>query len=133
MLRCMALVTAARALSSTARRAKPKVLRQKQPPGVFDVGSLDRKQLETFVVDDLKQPKFRAKQLREWIYDKGIDDFTNMTNLPAKWRTDMSARGLTVGGTIAGTRAEQVSQRDGTIKRAYESVSYTHLTLPTKA
>ena len=30
----------------------------------------------------------------------------------------MSERGLTVGGTIAGTRAEQVSQRDGTIKRA---------------
>ena len=127
----LSLATAARALSSTARRAakpsaakpsaaKPKVLRQKQPPGVFDVGSLDRKQLESFVVDDLKQPKFRAKQLREWIYDKGIDDFTNMTNLPAKWRTDMSERGLTVGGTIAGTRAEQVSQRDGTIKRAYE-------------
>ena len=127
----LSLATAARALSSTARRAakpsaakpsaaKPKVLRQKQPPGVFDVGSLDRKQLESFVVDDLKQPKFRAKQLREWIYDKGIDDFTNMTNLPAKWRTDMSARGLTIGGTIAGTRAEQVSQRDGTIKRAYE-------------
>ena len=127
----LSLATAARALSSTARRAakpsaakpsaaKPKVLRQKQPPGVFDVGSLDRKQLETFVVDDLKQPKFRAKQLREWIYDKGIDDFGNMTNLPAKWRTDMSARGLTIGGTIAGTRAEQVSQRDGTIKRAYE-------------
>ena len=74
----LSLATAARALSSTARRAakpsaaKPKVLRQKQPPGVFDVGSLDRQALETFVVDDLKQPKFRAKQLREWIYDKGI-------------------------------------------------------------
>ena len=129
MLRRMALLsiaTAARALSSTARRAakpsaaKPKVLRRKEPPGVFDVGSLDRQALETFVVDDLKQPKFRAKQLREWIYDKGIDDFGNMTNLPAKWRTDMSERGLTVGGTIAGTRAEQVSRRDGTIKRAYE-------------
>jgi adenine C2-methylase RlmN of 23S rRNA A2503 and tRNA A37 len=77
------------------------------------VGSLDRQALETFVVDDLKQPKFRAKQLREWIYDKGVDDFGNMTNLPAKWRTDMSARGLTVGGTIAGTRAEQVSQKNG--------------------
>ena len=128
-MRRMALLyiaTAARALSSTARRAakpsaaKPKVLRRKEPPGVFDVGSLDRQALETFVVDDLKQPKFRAKQLREWIYDKGVDDFGNMTNLPAKWRTDMIGKGLTVGGTIAGTRAEQVSQRDGTIKRAYE-------------
>lgn len=100
---------------------KPKELHRKSvPPGVFDVGSLDREQLEAFVVDDLKLPKFRAKQLREWIYEKGVDDFANMTNLPAKWRADMSSRGLTVGGTIAGVKAEQVSVKDGTIKRAYE-------------
>lgn len=115
----LSLVGVARALSSAVRVARPKALRS-APPGVFDVGSLDRQQLETFVVDDLKQPKFRAKQLREWIYDKGIDDFGNMTNLPAKWRDDMSQRGLTVGGTIACIQEEQVSQKDGTIKRAYE-------------
>jgi len=39
----LSLATAARALASTARRAanpsgaKPKVLRRKEPPGVFDV------------------------------------------------------------------------------------------------
>ncbi|KAH8085514.1 hypothetical protein JL720_7500 [Aureococcus anophagefferens] len=43
-----------------------------------------------------------------------------MSNLPKKFRDDLKARGATVGGTIAKLRVEQVSQRDGTIKRAYE-------------
>ena len=110
-----------RAASSVARRRR---LRRKASlgdlPGLIDLGSYDRPTLERFVVEELGAPKFRAKQLREWIYDKGVEDFGAMSNLPAGLRRDLDARGLTVGGTISRVVAEQVSARDGTVKRAYE-------------
>jgi len=119
-----ACAAVARALSTIPRRGAkaPPVLRRTKapPPGLLDLGSLNRADLETYVVDDLSQPKFRAKQIREWIYAKGVDDFSEMQNLPKNLRENLAARGLTVGGTIAGVAAERVSRRDGTIKRAYE-------------
>ena len=43
------------------------------------------KELENFV-----EPKFRAKQIYEWIYKKNVDDFAQMLNLPKEIRQSLA-------------------------------------------
>jgi 23S rRNA (adenine2503-C2)-methyltransferase len=59
---------------------------------------------------------YRAKQVREWIYDKGAADFDDMKNIPPDLRERLKAFFSLGQLRIA---SEQCS-RDGTIKRAYE-------------
>ncbi|MGI9210991.1 MAG: 23S rRNA (adenine(2503)-C(2))-methyltransferase RlmN [Methylococcaceae bacterium] len=47
---------------------------------------LDRKALEAFCVEQGEKP-FRANQLLQWIYQRGVDDFESMTNLSKSLRT----------------------------------------------
>lgn len=61
------------------------------------------------------QPAFRAKQIRQWIYEKGVTDPAGMSNLPAALRDRLSTDATV--GTLA-VAAEQTST-DGTIKRLY--------------
>jgi 23S rRNA (adenine2503-C2)-methyltransferase len=61
-------------------------------------------------------PSYRAKQIREWVYDKGSHDFNNMKNLPQDLRKKLSDV-FTLGKLRVAS--EQIS-KDGTIKRAYE-------------
>lgn len=44
------------------------------------------------LVKELGQPAFRAKQLNEWIHDKNVCSFDEMTNLPAALREELSER-----------------------------------------
>lgn len=44
------------------------------------------------LVKELEQPAFRAKQLNEWIHDKNVCSFDEMTNLPAALREKLSER-----------------------------------------
>lgn len=44
------------------------------------------------LVQELGQPAFRAKQLREWLFDKNVCSFDEMTNLPKKLREELAAR-----------------------------------------
>lgn len=44
------------------------------------------------LVKELGQPAFRAKQLNEWIHDKNVCSFDEMTNLPAVLREKLSER-----------------------------------------
>jgi len=62
------------------------------------------------------QPKFRAKQLFEWIHKKGEVEFDNMMNLPKDLRARLTEE--TSLGTLK-LAVEQIS-KDGTIKRAYQ-------------
>lgn len=61
-------------------------------------------------------PSYRAKQIREWVYDKGVSDFTEMQNIPSDLRTKLGEF-FSVGQLTM--VSEQVS-KDGTIKRAYQ-------------
>ncbi len=61
------------------------------------------------------QPKFRAKQVWEWLYTHRVADFNDMTNLPKALRERLAAE--TTLGTLR-LVTEQRS-RDGTIKRVY--------------
>lgn len=46
-----------------------------------EIKSLNLEELQQFVVE-LGQPKFRGKQLYQWIHQKHVEDFEQMTNLP---------------------------------------------------
>ena len=83
------------------------------------------------VLSSWEQPAFRAKQVREWIYDKGVlgeaslltttslkslsPDFHQMGNLPVGLRQRL-AEAFSFGALRLAQ--EQVS-KDGTVKRAY--------------
>lgn len=51
--------------------------------------NLTNSELEKFVTD-MGQPKFRAKQISEWL-SRGVPDFASMKNLPANLRNDLDA------------------------------------------
>jgi len=67
-------------------------------------------------IADLGQPAYRGRQIRDWIYRKGVFDFEAMTNLPAELR----AR-LTETATLRSIEEadRRVSQNDGSIKLLY--------------
>jgi 23S rRNA (adenine2503-C2)-methyltransferase len=46
----------------------------------------------TAFVTELGEPAFRAKQLFQWVYQKGVKDFAQMTNLPAAFRQKLAER-----------------------------------------
>lgn len=46
-----------------------------------DIRSMTPDELERFVVEDLKDKKFRAKQIYDWMHVKLVQDFDEMSNL----------------------------------------------------
>src|SRR3982750_3997158 len=71
------------------------------------------------LVDLFKQwgePAFRAKQVREWLYDKRVASFEAMKNLPKELRARLESE--TTLGTL-NMVTEQVSS-DRTVKRLYK-------------
>ena len=62
------------------------------------------------------QPTFRTKQVRSWVYEKGVIDFSEMLDLPLPLRSQLKQH-YTVGDLHLAS--EQIS-KDGTIKRAYQ-------------
>ncbi|MCB0510310.1 MAG: 23S rRNA (adenine(2503)-C(2))-methyltransferase RlmN [Chitinophagales bacterium] len=79
-----------------------------------DLRILSQKELEDLFLD-LKQPKFRAKQLYDWLWNKGLNDIELMTNLPKDLRKHLSEHYEIRNASIA---MEQKSI-DGTIKLAF--------------
>lgn len=64
------------------------------------------------IVTNLGMPKFTAKQMTQWLYQKNISDFSDMTNISKRYKELLTEK-YTVG-TIAPTE-RQVSA-DGTVK-----------------
>ena len=64
-------------------------------------------ELEKFVVD-MGQPRFRAKQIRDWI-NRGAPDFESMKNLPARLRGELDA----VAQTLPVKITKQLESSDG--------------------
>jgi 23S rRNA (adenine2503-C2)-methyltransferase len=61
------------------------------------------------------QPRFRAKQVWSWLYDKQVDRFDAMTNLPQDLRERLQHEATLEALTL---ETEQ-SSYDGTVKRLY--------------
>lgn len=62
------------------------------------------------------QPRFRTNQICQWIYEKGVTDFSKMTNLSKKLRETLDS---TFQFGLLQQVVEQVSD-DGTRKRLYQ-------------
>ena len=55
------------------------------------IKALDRAGIES-LIEQLGQPKFRAKQLEQWLYQKRARSFSDMSNLPAGLRDELAGR-----------------------------------------
>lgn len=79
------------------------------------IKTLNLKELEN-LVKDLKQPSFRTNQLVEWIYQKDLHNFSQMTNLPKSMIEDLSKNFVITHPTCI-NRAES---NDGSVKYVLE-------------
>ena len=64
------------------------------------------------VAKEFSQPSYRAKQLYQWVFNKGARSFDEMTNLPKAFRAALVER-YSVGRASLGRVAESI---DGTRK-----------------
>ncbi|MEG1850230.1 MAG: 23S rRNA (adenine(2503)-C(2))-methyltransferase RlmN, partial [Oscillospiraceae bacterium] len=80
-----------------------------------DVKSMDLPEL-TAVMTGLGQPKFRAKQLFEWLHQKRVSTFAEMTNLPTALRQTLEE---TCYINVLLERRRQCAA-DGTVKFLFE-------------
>ena len=55
------------------------------PDRRIDLKAMGRADLEAFA-ESLDQPAYRGRQLYNWMYAKGVTDFSEMTSLPKAWR-----------------------------------------------
>ncbi len=79
--------------------------------GKSDLHSMTHGQISN-LVEELGQPKFRVKQIEEWVWERHARSFDDMTNLPKALRSALAER-CTLGG--AEEVARQVSS-DGSRK-----------------
>ncbi len=76
------------------------------------LNDLTRKELEVWCVAQGAQ-KFRADQIRRWIYGKRVNDFEAMTDVPAPLRRQLAEQFVIFSSRIV---RRQTSQIDGTEK-----------------
>jgi 23S rRNA (adenine2503-C2)-methyltransferase len=81
------------------------------PPKV-DLLNLTKSELEAFVVDELRQPRFRADQLWHWLWFRGVPSFAAMTNLSRDLKAKLAERAAINWPTVEVVR----TSTDGTIK-----------------
>lgn len=62
------------------------------------------------------EPRFRVKQVWDWLYEKRITQFDDMTNLPQPLRDRLKAE-MTIGSL---EQVVEQSSQDGTTKRLYK-------------
>lgn len=84
--------------------------------GKVDIGSLSYEELEAFLME-LGQPKFRTKQVFDWIHAKQIVSFEDMRNLPKMLISALQENAIL---STLKVRRKLVSQIDGTAKYLFE-------------
>lgn len=95
-----------------------------------DIRSLSFEDIQALTAE-LGQPAFRAKQLHEWVFNKNVCSFDEMTNLPKAFREQLGER---YGFNVPEEVAKQVS-RDGSRKyllRFSDGVSVETVGMPRK-
>ncbi|MGL1863687.1 MAG: 23S rRNA (adenine(2503)-C(2))-methyltransferase RlmN [Pseudodesulfovibrio sp.] len=73
---------------------------------------LTKNDLEAFVVEDLKLPRFRAQQVWQWLWQKRVRGIEEMTNLSKPLREKMATMATVVWPEIAKVQ----KSKDGTLK-----------------
>lgn len=105
------------AMSSTSSAAAAAAAPAAPPPssawdGRVDLYALSDAELRALLVDEWRQPAFRAKQLSDWLFVKGVSDFDQMRNLPLGLRELLRARARLGSLELAASQRS----RDGTAK-----------------
>jgi 23S rRNA (adenine2503-C2)-methyltransferase len=80
-----------------------------------NIFSLQLGELEQYLISQ-KFPKFRTKQIWNWLYEKGVQNFTSMKNIPKKLIAHLQEH-FFIGNMDIDT---EQSSADGTIKRLYK-------------
>lgn len=80
-----------------------------------DIYQMSEQEIEAYLKDHLNQPKYRAKQIYNWLYTRGASSFEEMNDLPKALRAGLTDH-FKLG--MMEVAFEQKS-KDGTIKRAY--------------
>jgi len=62
----------------------------------YELLGLSATELESFAVN-LGQPKYRGRQIYNWLYTKGVENIDDITVLPKEWRAEIKKRGVTIG------------------------------------
>ena len=76
-----------------------------------DIREISLVDLESFLLE-IKEPKFRAKQIWQWLWEKKARDFDSMQNIPKKLRDQLKQ-----AFTFRITQIDQAQySKDGTIK-----------------
>ena len=83
-------------------------------PALKDIRKTSPQDIKDFLMAQ-GEPTFRAKQIQEWLWKKGVTDFEQMTNLSAKLRQLLSQH--FVIRPVALDKQQQSA--DGTIKSAF--------------
>ncbi|MDF2566661.1 MAG: rRNA m(2)A-2503 methyltransferase [Oscillospiraceae bacterium] len=81
-----------------------------------DVKSLNLKELECEIIE-LGYPKFRAKQIYEWLHKKNVNEFNQMTNISYKIQEELDGYFYITSLKII---KRLVSKFDNTVKYLYE-------------
>ena len=79
----------------------------------------------TALMEGLGQPRFRAGQLFEWLYGKGVRSYDEMTNLPAALRAELSEQAPLCPPTLADKRISADGTRKYILQLADESLVET--------
>ncbi len=82
----------------------------------IDIKSLTIQELEEILIQ-WNQPKFRAKQIFDWLHKKRVLSFSEMTNLPEKLREILQSECQI---TVLNMQNKLVSKIDGTVKYLYQ-------------
>lgn len=82
----------------------------------INIYSCSEVSLTDTMVNLFKQPKFRVKQIMNWLYAKGISDFDDMLDIPINIRNKLKDF-YSIGCLELAT---ELVSKDGTIKRAYQ-------------
>lgn len=80
-----------------------------------DIYQMSEQEIESYIKEHLKQPKYRAKQIYNWLFNRGATTFEEMNDLPKALRAGLEEH-FKLG--MMEVAFEQKS-KDGTIKRAY--------------
>ncbi len=83
-----------------------------KPEAKVDLLNLTRSELEAFVTQELRQPRFRTDQLWHWLWRRGVRDFAAMTNLSKDLKGLLARRAAINWPAVDVAR----TSRDGTIK-----------------
>lgn len=76
----------------------------------MNIKALSLEELEKFVVKELGEPHYRARQIFRWVWEKGVDNPEKWTDLPAQLRLSLTpfVKSLSV--------VKRLHSADGTIK-----------------